>query len=189
MKSLLLFLPAHFLTYVLIAQVGDTTKTEKSITFSSPEFLKKTDGQQQNTSLYHSEKQKQIVVKGNIAFTTYNLQLSPVENEIADLEALECNALLKRDTAVLKKIWTRDFTLDDQLNELVNGQSILPYYSSYSRMVEKCTVMENLVYTSGFEYVQTLKLHENLKDPIKRNYSHTWVRRYGVWKLSTKTHN
>ncbi|MEX2235314.1 MAG: hypothetical protein WD824_24335 [Cyclobacteriaceae bacterium] len=58
-----------------------------------------TDRNQQRTFPYKRAAQMWLS-RGNIIIAPTNLQMSPIENEIADLEGLECNALLKRDTAV-----------------------------------------------------------------------------------------
>jgi hypothetical protein len=147
----------------------------------------------QNTSRglsYRTQEQKNVIIKDHISFTTYNLQMSLVENEIADLESMECTAILKRDTSTLKRLWTRDFTLDDLLNEmLVNGKNPLPYYTSYNRMVENFNSMGDIAFTSGYEFIQPLKANGKMENPVKRNYFHTWIRKNGIWQLSTKTHN
>ncbi|HTJ52457.1 MAG TPA: hypothetical protein VL443_23520 [Cyclobacteriaceae bacterium] len=136
-----------------------------------------------------TEKQKKLIVKDNITFTTYSFQLSPIENEILDAEALECKALLKRDTSILKNIWARDFTLDDSSTKiLMNGKNPLPYYAYLSRFVESFSTMGNIVYTSGYESFQQLKANGELEAVARRNYAHTWTRKYGVWKLSARTY-
>ena len=76
--------------------------------------------------LSRAEKQKRVIVKEHIAFTSVNLVLSATESQIIDMENLECNALLKRDTSALKKIWMRDFTLDAPQNDLLLGQNPIP---------------------------------------------------------------
>jgi hypothetical protein len=113
--------------------------------------------------------------------------MTPIEIEISDLEAAECNALLKRDTSALKKIWTRDFTLDARQNEVTTGKNPLPYYVSLSRMVENVTAIENVIYTRGHEMVVFLKSDAGMSDPVKRQYFHVWTKRMGGWKLVTKT--
>jgi hypothetical protein len=133
-------------------------------------------------------KQNFLVIKDNLTFRTSGIIMSPIEKEICELEALECKAILKRDTSVLRTLWFRDFTVDDPLNEVVIGKNPLPYYVSFSRMVENFSVLENMVFTSGYELVQRLKANAKIGDPVKRNYFHKWVRKNGVWKLASKTH-
>lgn len=90
-----------------------------------------------------------IYNRGNISIVSAGLSLSAVENEIAELESQECNAVWKRDHAVLQRLWARDFTLDKKQNELVNSSNALPAYLSYSRIVERVTTIDsNTVFTS-----------------------------------------
>lgn len=130
-------------------------------------------------------KQKQIIVKGNLSFSTYNLVMTAIEREISDLEAMECMALQKRDTATLRKLWIRDFTLDHP-NELVAGNNPIPYYVSYSRLVNNFSAFQNVVYTSGTDSFQQLNTNGKLENVINRNYSHTWTLIAGAWKLTSK---
>lgn len=111
-----------------------------------------------------------------------------MEQEISDLEAMECLALQKRDTLVLRKLLIRDFTLDYP-NELVAGENPIPYYVSYSRMVENFSAFQQTVYTSGYETFQKIDANGKLEDVVKRAYSHTWTRLAGTWKLTSKTRN
>jgi hypothetical protein len=187
-KSILSLYLSLLLPYSADGQSADSTAAERPRTrnFSSYNSRSKADG----TFPHLPGTQKRYVGKDNIIFATYNLQMSSFEDEITDLEDLECTAILKRDTAVLKALWSRDFTLDEPSSELVNSQNTLPYYASFIRMVEKFTAMDiNTVYTSGYELVQPLKPNGGVDDPVKRNYFHAWIRTNGVWKLSTKTHD
>lgn len=144
-----------------------------------------------NTSVpsNYTGKQKQLLIKDNLTFATYSLQLSFVEKEIFDAEALECTANLKRDTVTLRNLWGRDFTADEPLNELVMGKNPLPYYVSFSRMVENFMQKDDMVYTSGYETVQWLKSDSKLEEPIKRNFYHTWIKKNGKWMLVAKSHD
>jgi hypothetical protein len=111
-------------------------------------------------------------------------------NEISDLESRECKALEKRDTIMLRRIWSRDFTFDEPQNEIsISGKNPLPYYTSYIRFIENYSMVDDKIYTSGYELVQRLKMSGILEDPIRRNYFHVWTKKDGVWKLTTKTHN
>jgi hypothetical protein len=182
--TLFLLLPFTFSAY---SQNLDSTATERprSRNFTSYNSQSKAD----RTFSHLPGTQKYYISKDNIVFVTHNLQMSAIENEIADLEDRECKAILKRDTAVLIMLWTRDFTVDEPSSGLVNSKNTLPYYASFSRMVEKFTDMGDIIYTSGYEMVQPLKADGGIDDPVKRNYFHRWVKRNGVWKLATKTHD
>jgi hypothetical protein len=140
-----------------------------------------------HSNLTDSRRQKKLIVKGNIIIETYNFPLTITETEISDMESSECDAILKRDTTALKNIWLRDFTLNDPQNELYHGKNTVPYYISINRTIEKFTILDNIVYTSGHENLQRLRDNGKVEEPLKRNFSHMWIRKFGKWKLSTKT--
>jgi hypothetical protein len=110
-----------------------------------------------------------------------------LENEIIDLESRECKALKERDPATLHQLWSRDFTLDNQQNKLVDSQNALPNYMSIGRMVEKIAVLDiNMVTTSGTESYQQVK--GSKIETNQRKFFHTWTRRFGTWKLTTNSY-
>jgi ketosteroid isomerase-like protein len=139
------------------------------------------------TLSFNSERKKKIKFIEHVGFTFYGPEMTPIELEIGTMESRECEALLKRDTATLISVWARDFTLDEPANGLVSGKNTLPYYTSLSRLIERCSVMDNTVFTSGTETVQILQSDGKLPDPIQQTFFHTWTRKPGGWKLTTKT--
>jgi hypothetical protein len=53
------------------------------------------------------------VIGDNVRYvTSFAKKESPIETEMLGLEQLEYKTLLKRDTTTLKRLSTRDFTLD-----------------------------------------------------------------------------
>lgn len=130
-----------------------------------------------------------IVGNKNIIIATNNIQMSAIETEISELESREAVAVKERDTIVLKNLWARDFTLDKGQNELLYSNNTLPYYLYFGRYVEKITVLdENTVFTSGYEMFQEIKVDQKIEPERKREYFHTWKRKSGKWKLTTKAH-
>jgi hypothetical protein len=101
---------------------------------------------------------------------------------------MESNALVKRDTAILKKLWVRDFTEDDEPeNKILHvGANPIPYYTYVSRQIQKFTDMGDVVFTSGIESSQKLRRDGSLDEMVKVDFFHTWTRKYGVWKITTK---
>lgn len=183
MKLIFTLLISILLINWTFGQNVDSTTTHK--TFNS--FNTSFKGINSNSgSVMDSRKQKQLVIKDNVTIETYNLQLTLIETEISDMESTECKALLKRDTSALKNIWLRDFTLDEPQNELHTGKNPIPYYVSLNRTIEKFTILDNVVYTSGHEYIQRLKSDGKIDEPINKEFSHMWTKKFGTWKLSTK---
>ena len=100
-KYLILAIIKIALANELLAQSSDSTINSKTVHFNNG-IIK---GINSNAGrLLHSENQKQWIIKDHVVIKTSNLQLTLIENEIADLESLECKALLKRDTTIIKSI-------------------------------------------------------------------------------------
>lgn len=183
----LLTLPLILLTLQALSQSTDSTVTKtNSYQYSAPSNTYQTN----SLSSFTGEKQPHTIIRDNISFTTRNFQLTPLESEILDLEVMESNALVKRDTAILKNLWARDFTEDDKPeNKILHvGGNPIPYYTVVSRMIEKFTNMGDIVFTSGHETYQKLRRDGSLEEMVKVEFFHTWTRKYGVWKITTKTH-
>jgi hypothetical protein len=127
------------------------------------------------------------VVGDNVSYvTSFAKRESPIETEILGLEQLECKTLLKRDTTTLKRLWTRDFTLDIPTDHVVVAKSTLPYYVSYGRIIENLLITDTVVYAKGIEFVSMLETNARLGDPIRRNYTNVWKRGFGGWKIIAK---
>jgi hypothetical protein len=128
-----------------------------------------------------------IVTEGNLTYSEFSAA-DFVRSEILKLESQEADALKKRDTLSLRKIWSRDFSLDDTLtNRIIEDKRGLPYYVTFYRTVEDVRAVGELVYTNGYDLVQTLSIYDKLKQPVKRNFRHVWARSDGSWKLISKT--
>lgn len=180
MKAIGILVMSLFLINAAVGQSADSSTTTTN--HSGNNSFKRVYSEQGITA----GNKKQMFVKGYVTIETHGLRLTPIENEISDLESSECNALLKRDTSSLKNIWIRDFTLDEPQNQLHLGKNSIPYYVSLNRTIEKLTILNNIVYTSGHEYAQQLKGNGKVDEPTKKAFFHMWIRNNGVWKLSTK---
>ena len=132
--------------------------------------------------------QKKFIGKDNVVFTTTNLVLSPVENEIFEQEITERKAMFDRDQKTLKRVWLRDFSLDGLTNGIMPTHSGLPFYASLIRMIEKFNSVGDLAFTSGFEQARMLKPDGEPGEEYKREFFHTWNLENGLWKLSIKTY-
>jgi hypothetical protein len=187
MRVLSILIASLALTNWSLGQPTDSTFTHKiSFKFNN----KVSDVSHLTQSFYDATGQKKWITKGqgHIIIATNKLRLTLLEEEISEKESLECNALRERDSTALKNLWLRDFTLDEPQNELHIGKNTLPYYISLTRVIERFTILDNVVYTSGHEYLQRLKSDGKVNEATRRNYSHMWIKKFGTWKLSTKTY-
>jgi hypothetical protein len=133
--------------------------------------------------------QKRIVSNDKVALWTENMVLTAYETEIMNMESREIEALLRRDTSSLRKIWSRDFTLDDTNNgQVMSSNNPLPFYVSLHRLIEGLTKIENIVSAHGYETYQLLKPNGKPAPPVRRSFSHMWIRKNGEWTLLTKSH-
>jgi hypothetical protein len=126
-------------------------------------------------------------IKENVVFAMDANELSGVRFEVSQMEILECNAILRRDTVLLTTIWSRDFTLDTPMNRLVAGKSSMEKYIAYSRIVERINHLGDFVYTSGHEFLHPFSDGPITEEGRKRNFSHTWNKKSGTWKLVNKS--
>jgi hypothetical protein len=133
--------------------------------------------------------QKWLVNNDHVALWTKNMLLTAYETEIMNIESREIEALLRRDTSALRKIWCRDFTLDDTNNsQVMSSNNPLPFYVSLHRLIEGLTKIENIVSTHGYETYQLLKPNGKPVPPVRRSFSHMWIQKHGEWTLLTKSH-
>lgn|SRR5690606_33460384 len=190
-KNILITLALIILTHT--ASYSQDSDTTTGVSLKRRSYLRPSSSRisvEGNSGLqFNSQKQQQMIIRGNVTFTTYNLVLTNIEEEILTLEVKESDAILKRDTATLKEIWLRDFTMDENQNRVMISQNPLPFYASLSRSIESCNIVSSdKVYTSGRERSQEVKLKGKLEEPVERPFFHTWIRRNGVWKLAIKMH-
>lgn len=185
MKFTIMFL---FLLLIVFSSLAQQDTRERGNSGDSPVILTDSepasDKNPRYNSSFTSSNVTQIFVKENVAAPTSNLKLSSLEKEISNLEEMESEALLKGDTATLKKLWVRDFRKD-----ISSSKGKLPHYLSFTRVVERINVNGNSVFTSGYESYLILRPNVPLGDPIKRYYFHVWTKQNGSWKLVSRSAN
>jgi hypothetical protein len=137
-------------------------------------------------SNFSPEKRKRWINMDRVTVETFNIALTPVEEELARAESIEIRALVERDTAVLKTIWMRDFTLDEPHNTVHRDRNPLPQYLSLHRRIEKLTLVDDHAYVTGIEYAVHVSPDGKVNTLYTRNYSHMWVKKLFDWKLATK---
>lgn len=184
MRSFLILLTSIGLTNCAFGQT-DSTYTPKA-TYVFNEAVRDTNSLLQ--SFYDTRGNTRWISKDHVTIVTTKLRLTSIEEEILELESQECKALLKRDTAALKDIWLRDFTLEEPQNELHLGKNPIPYYVGIHRTIEKFIILENTIYLSGYENTGRLKGDGKVEAPIIQKFTHVWTKKPFRWKLLTKTY-
>lgn len=122
-------------------------------------------------------------------------QDNPTELEIKKLEQMEVQAILKKDTVTLLKLWDKDYVVNAPDNKInFAGKTTLDRpvmnraRTSFTRDVEAIVIRGNTVFAMGSETV----VPENQSGPqqaVKRRYTNIWMKQDGVWKLMARHAN
>lgn len=123
-------------------------------------------------------------------FSGYS-QESSAEAEIRKLEEQERQAVLKRDTAALRKIWDKHFIVNAPNNKVVIAaenpvdRPVVAQisYSSFTREIEQILVRGDVVFCMGNEIVVPASDRPKAGQEIKRRYTNVWMKQDGAWTL------
>jgi hypothetical protein len=117
------------------------------------------------------------------------------EAEVRAMEAVEVNAVLQRDTAMLRKIWAADFMVNAPINIIAVGGQVemvnagILSYTSFTRNIERVMVMKELVITMGNEIVVPAGTNPMAGQTIQRRYSNLWMKEKGKWIMVARHAN
>lgn len=121
---------------------------------------------------------------------TFAQEISP-EAEVRKLEEQERQAVLKKDTAALRKLWDRYLIVNAPTNKVVlasedavNRPVITQMsYSSFTREIEQILVRGDVVFCMGNEIVMPAGDNPRAGEEIKRRYTNIWMKQSGAWTL------
>jgi ketosteroid isomerase-like protein len=123
-------------------------------------------------------------------------QNSGTESEIKKLEQLEVDAILKKDTVTLLKLWDKNYVVNAPDNKInFAGKTTLDRpvlrqsRTAFTRDVEHIIVKENIAISMGSETVVPTENQSQSQRPIKRRYTNIWVKQDGSWKLTARHAN
>ena len=123
----------------------------------------------------------------------FSFSQSKEEIEIRRLDQLEITSVCKSDTITLRKLWAKDFVVNNPYGEIVTVPQILSFirsgqidYSSVERVIEKVTFTQNIAITMGYEIVTPQNLTENAGKIVNRRYTHIWIKTKGNWFLTAR---
>jgi ketosteroid isomerase-like protein len=113
------------------------------------------------------------------------------EAEVRQIEEAERRAVLKKDTNILKQIWSKDFIVNAPNNRVVvTGESVADRpviaqmsYASFTREIEEILIKGDIVFSMGSEIVVPTGDNPRAGDEIKRRYTNVWMKQEGTWKL------
>ncbi len=119
-----------------------------------------------------------------------------IKNEIRTLEQTEVKAILEKDSAMLLKLWDKDYVVNAPDNKVVfPGKTPLDRpvlkksRTSFTREVEQVIVKGDVVFSMGNETVVFLGEDNSPQQTIKRRYTNVWMKEKGLWKLVARHAN
>ena len=132
-----------------------------------------------------------------ISCLSLQAQTSDIESTIKALEQKEIQAVLQKDTATLKKIWSRNFTVNSPMNTIqAGGKSTLDRpvinqmsYLKFDRHTEKVLVKGDMVITMGSELVVRKGTNGEAGQTIRRRYTNIWMKQNNEWQLGARHAN
>lgn len=115
---------------------------------------------------------------------------SGAEKEIRRLEQRELAAVHKSDTSALLQIWSKDFIVNNPYGQIVTLPQILAFiregkidYTTFERIVERVTIVENIAITMGKEIVTPEKQTVYADKKVTRQYTNVWMKTKEGWRM------
>jgi hypothetical protein len=129
-----------------------------------------------------------VLLSLSVALFTHS-QNAAIETEIRNLEQKSVQAILQKDSATLRKLWSPGFMVNSPLNRVVVGGQVEMVmagaisYTSYVKETEKVFIKGDMVITMGSETVVPVAGNPNGGKTIKRRYTNIWIKENGSWIL------
>ena len=136
-----------------------------------------------------------IAVTSLLIFCSTYAQKATIEKEIKILEEKVIQAVLKKDSVTLSKIWDTGFMVNAPVNRVVIGQQIkmimsgIISYSSFKAEIEQLLIKEDMVITMGNEIVVPVMGNPKGGQTVKLRFTHIWIKENGSWKLIARHSN
>lgn len=119
------------------------------------------------------------------------------ERVIRRLDAAEANGLLRRDSTLLKRIWSPDFTVNNPRNSISHGSDAVVAlirngtidYASFVREIETMLFHGNTVIVMGSEIIMPVRNAPFAGQTVRRRFTHFWMLRDGEWRLVARHAN
>lgn len=114
---------------------------------------------------------------------------SAVEKEIRRLEQQEVTAIQKADTTTLLRLWSKDFVVNNPYGQIVTLPQILAFiregkidYTTFERIIERVTIIDNVAIAMGKEIVTPEKATEYADKKVTRQYTDVWMKIKEGWR-------
>jgi ketosteroid isomerase-like protein len=120
-----------------------------------------------------------------------------LEALIRRLDHAEAQGLLRRDSTALRRIWARDFTVNNPRNSITRGSDEVVAlirngtidYSTFARDIETILFHGNTVIVMGSETITPVHKAPFAGQTVRRRFTHFWMRRAGEWRLTARHAN
>ncbi|MBC9911561.1 nuclear transport factor 2 family protein [Chitinophaga varians] len=111
------------------------------------------------------------------------------EKEIRRLEQQEVAAIQQADTVTLLKLWSKDFVVNNPYGQIVTLPQILGFiragkidYTTFERITERVTIVDNVAIAMGREIVTPEKATEYAGKKVTRQYTDVWMKTKAGWR-------
>ncbi len=109
-----------------------------------------------------------------------------IETEIRSLEQSEVQAVLNKDTSTLKKLWDKDYIVNNPDNKIILAKAnpvdrpvMQKSRTSFTREVEKIFVNGDIAISMGSETIVPIGDIPKSGQTIKRRYTNIWLKKDG----------
>ena len=141
---------------------------------------------------------KKIIITTCLFFLGYSLfaQDKTTETEIRNLEQSEVKAILSKDTVTLKRLWDKDYIVNNPENKIVLAKPnpvdrpvLQKQRTSFTREVEKVLINVEVAISMGKEVVVDMNDDPKSDQKVERRYTNIWMKKDGMWKLIARHAN
>jgi hypothetical protein len=116
-----------------------------------------------------------------------------IETEIKNLENMEGEAWVKKDTATLFKLFSPDLVVNSPLNKVATLELIKKLIragkidiSSSKKVIEKITFINSMAVVMGHDIVIPQGAMENAGKIVTRQYTDIWIKDKTSWRLTIR---
>src|SRR5690606_39175472 len=126
-----------------------------------------------------------------LSVTTFFCSYSQhAESEIRQLENDARQAILKKDTVALRKLFSPDFLVNSPANKVETFQNLMARIrqgtidrESFEKNIEKISIVQNIAIVMGNEVVKPAGDASHAGKMVKRRYTNIWIKDKDGWKL------
>ncbi len=122
-------------------------------------------------------------------FFCAHAQIEKIKKEINAVEQQSTQAILQKDSATLRRLWSPTFMVNAPINRVVKGKQVDMVmngqisYTSYVCEMEDMMVSGDIAISMGHETVVAVMGNRNGGQTIVRRYTNIWKKESNGWML------